>query len=65
MTFQQLEVMNSQTSAAFDYPSMSDEAEAARWSAIHGFGDVNIPLGEELDDPIERAATGRLFGSSS
>ena len=62
MTFQQLAAMDSQNSTAFDYPSMSDEAEAIRYAELHGYGDVSIPMGEELDDPIERAATSRLFG---
>ena len=53
--------MNSQNSTGFDYYSMSDEAEAARYAELAGYGDVNIPMGEELDDTTERAATDRLF----
>jgi hypothetical protein len=57
--------MNSQNLTGFNNVSMSDEEEAARYAMVHGYGDVNIPMGEELDDPIERSASERLFGPTS
>lgn len=60
MTFQQLEMMNSNSTLNYDAGSMSDAAEYARWIENNGLGEE---LGEQVYDPDGAAASQQLFGA--
>jgi len=61
MTFQQLEMMNSNLTSAYSVQdlSMSDVNEYQRWVEANGLGEE---LGEQVYDPDGAAAQQSLFG---
>ena len=61
MTYQQLEMMNSNSISTYSASdlSMSDANEYKRWVDNNGFGEE---LGDPADDPDGAAATQQLFG---